>query len=56
MRACFINAASKVAEDPREQLLADATTKARIANVTKSLAKSLAKDGIRVNAIAPDAP
>jgi NAD(P)-dependent dehydrogenase (short-subunit alcohol dehydrogenase family) len=42
-----------VAGDPPEHLLDYATTKAGIVNFTKCLAKQLAKDGIRVNAIAP---
>ncbi|MGN6151431.1 MAG: SDR family oxidoreductase [Lysobacteraceae bacterium] len=51
--ASIINTASTVAGDPPEQLLDYATTKAGIVNFTKGLAKQLAKDGIRVNAIAP---
>jgi NAD(P)-dependent dehydrogenase (short-subunit alcohol dehydrogenase family) len=51
--ASIINTASTVAGDPPEQLLDYATTKAGIVNFTKGLAKQLAKDGIRVNAVAP---
>ena len=51
--ASIINTASTVAGDPPEQLLDYSTTKAGIVNFTKGLAKQLAKDGIRVNAIAP---
>ncbi|HEY6483322.1 MAG TPA: glucose 1-dehydrogenase [Steroidobacteraceae bacterium] len=49
----IINTASIQADDPSPGLLAYATTKAAIANFTAGLAQLLAKDGIRVNAVAP---
>lgn len=51
--AGIINTASVNAYDPSAHLLDYAMTKAAIANFTKSLAKQLAKQGIRVNAVAP---
>ncbi len=51
--AVIINTASIQAFEPSEQLLAYAATKAAIANLTKSLAKLAAKQGVRVNAVAP---
>jgi NAD(P)-dependent dehydrogenase (short-subunit alcohol dehydrogenase family) len=45
--------ASIQADDPSPQLLAYASTKAAIANFTSGLAQLVAKDGIRVNAVAP---
>jgi len=41
------------AKDPSRALLAYATTKGAIANFTVGLAQLVAKDGIRVNAVAP---
>lgn len=49
----IINTASIQAFDPSPGLLAYAATKAAIVNFTKSLAKSILKQGIRVNAVAP---
>ena len=49
----IINTASIQAFMPSPQLLAYAATKAAIANFTKSLAKLVMKQGIRVNAVAP---
>jgi len=51
--ASIINTASVEAYDPLPLLLDYASTKAAIVAFTKSLAKQLAKQGIRVNAIAP---
>ncbi|CAO3440385.1 SDR family oxidoreductase [Azospirillum endophyticum] len=51
--ASIINTSSVNAYDPSETLLDYAATKAAIMNFTKGLAKQLAKDGIRVNAVAP---
>ena len=51
--ASIINTASVVAYDPPEELLDYAATKAAIMNFTKSLAKQVAKQGVRVNAVAP---
>jgi NAD(P)-dependent dehydrogenase (short-subunit alcohol dehydrogenase family) len=51
--SCIINTASIQADDPSPQLLAYAATKAAIANFTAGLAQLLAKQGIRVNAVAP---
>src|SRR5258708_40274067 len=50
--ASIINTTSIQAFEPGEQLLAYAATKAAIANMTKSLAKLAAKQGVRVNAVA----
>jgi NAD(P)-dependent dehydrogenase (short-subunit alcohol dehydrogenase family) len=49
----IISTTSIQAYEPGEQLVAYAATKAAIANMTKSLAKLAAKQGIRVNAVAP---
>jgi NAD(P)-dependent dehydrogenase (short-subunit alcohol dehydrogenase family) len=51
--ATIINTASTVAFDPPEELLDYASTKAAIIAFTQSLAKQVAKRGLRVNAIAP---
>ena len=51
--ASIINTASVVAGDPPPHLLDYSTTKAGIVNFTLCLAKQLAGQGIRVNAIAP---
>jgi NAD(P)-dependent dehydrogenase (short-subunit alcohol dehydrogenase family) len=51
--AAVINTASVNSFNPGEELLDYATTKGGIAIFTKGLAKQLAKDGIRVNAVAP---
>jgi NAD(P)-dependent dehydrogenase (short-subunit alcohol dehydrogenase family) len=51
--AAIINTASVEAYAPEPQLLDYASTKACIVAFTKSLAKQVAKRGIRVNAVAP---
>jgi NAD(P)-dependent dehydrogenase (short-subunit alcohol dehydrogenase family) len=51
--ATIVNSTSIQAFDPSPQLLAYATTKAAIANFTRSLAKQVISRGIRVNAVAP---
>jgi NAD(P)-dependent dehydrogenase (short-subunit alcohol dehydrogenase family) len=51
--ASIINTSSVQAYDPSENLLDYAQTKSAQVAFTKSLAKQLAKKGIRVNAIAP---
>ena len=51
--ACIVNTCSVEAKDPDAMLLAYASTKGAIVTFTKSLAKMLIKDGIRVNAVAP---
>jgi len=51
--AAIINTASVEAYDPSPLLLDYAQTKACIVAFTKSLAKQVAKQGIRVNAVAP---
>ncbi|MDB4981240.1 MAG: hypothetical protein JWM82_1992, partial [Myxococcales bacterium] len=51
--ASIINTASEQAYDPSPNLLDYAPTKAAIANFTKALARQLASQGIRVNAVAP---
>ncbi|WP_251960679.1 SDR family oxidoreductase [Nostoc commune] len=51
--ASIINTSSVQAYDPSANLLDYAQTKTAIVAFTKSLAKQLAKKGIRVNAIAP---
>jgi NAD(P)-dependent dehydrogenase (short-subunit alcohol dehydrogenase family) len=51
--ASIINTSSVQAYNPSENLLDYAQTKSAIVAFTKSLAKQLAKKGIRVNAIAP---
>jgi NAD(P)-dependent dehydrogenase (short-subunit alcohol dehydrogenase family) len=49
----ILNTTSIQSDHPSPQLLAYATTKGAIANFTAGLAQLLAKDGIRVNAVAP---
>jgi NAD(P)-dependent dehydrogenase (short-subunit alcohol dehydrogenase family) len=49
----IINTASIQASSPSPELLDYATTKAGIVNFTRALASSIAKDGVRVNAVAP---
>lgn len=49
----IINTTSIQAFEPSEPLVAYAASKAAIANMTKSLAKLAAKQGVRVNAVAP---
>jgi NAD(P)-dependent dehydrogenase (short-subunit alcohol dehydrogenase family) len=51
--SAIINTSSINADSPSAALLAYATTKGAIANFTAGLAQSVAKDGIRVNAVAP---
>ncbi len=51
--AAIINTASVNSVDPGEELLDYATTKGGILIFTKGLAKQVAKQGIRVNAVAP---
>jgi NAD(P)-dependent dehydrogenase (short-subunit alcohol dehydrogenase family) len=51
--AAIINTTSVNAYDPGEELLDYASTKGAIMIFTKSLAKQMAKKGIRVNAVAP---
>jgi NAD(P)-dependent dehydrogenase (short-subunit alcohol dehydrogenase family) len=51
--ASIINTASVQAYNPSENLLDYSQTKAAIVAFTKSLAKQVAKQGIRVNAVAP---
>jgi len=51
--AAIVNTSSINATDPSPSLLAYATTKGAIANFTAGLAQLVAKQGIRVNAIAP---
>lgn len=51
--ACIINTASVVAYETPASLLDYTATKGAIVAFTKSLAKQLAKNGIRVNAVAP---
>ncbi|WP_269476063.1 SDR family oxidoreductase [Billgrantia diversa] len=51
--ASIINTASVVAYDPPEILLDYSMTKAAIVNFTQCLAKQVAGQGIRVNAVAP---
>jgi NAD(P)-dependent dehydrogenase (short-subunit alcohol dehydrogenase family) len=51
--ATIINTASIQSYQPSETLLDYASTKAAIVAFTKSLAKQVAQDGIRVNAVAP---
>jgi NAD(P)-dependent dehydrogenase (short-subunit alcohol dehydrogenase family) len=49
----IINTASVNSYDPGEELIDYASTKAAILNLTKGMAKQLAKKGIRVNAVSP---
>jgi NAD(P)-dependent dehydrogenase (short-subunit alcohol dehydrogenase family) len=49
----IINTASITAYEGNEQLLDYSATKGAIVTFTRSLSKSLAKDGIRVNGVAP---
>lgn len=51
--AAIINTASVNSFSPEKEILDYATTKGGIAIFTKGLAKQLAKQGIRVNAVAP---
>ncbi len=51
--SCIIATASEQAYDPSPELYAYAQTKAATMNYVKSLAKQLAKKGIRVNGVAP---
>jgi NAD(P)-dependent dehydrogenase (short-subunit alcohol dehydrogenase family) len=51
--ASIINTASVNSYDPGEELIDYASTKAAILNLTKGMAKQLAKKGIRVNAVSP---
>ena len=51
--SAIVNTASIQADQPSPQLLAYAATKGAIANFTAALAQLLAKQGIRVNAVAP---
>jgi NAD(P)-dependent dehydrogenase (short-subunit alcohol dehydrogenase family) len=51
--SAIINTASVNAFSPEKEILDYATTKGGIAIFTKGLAKQLAKQGIRVNAVAP---
>ena len=50
---CIINTASVVAYRGSEHLVDYASTKGAIVSFTRSLAKNLAKQGIRVNGVAP---
>ena len=51
--ASIINTSSVQASSPSPELLDYATTKAGIVNFTRGLADMVAKDGIRVNSVAP---
>jgi len=51
--SAIINTTSVNAYDPSENLVDYSLTKAAIMNFTKSMAKQLAKQGIRVNGVAP---
>lgn len=50
---CIINTASIVAYRGHDQLMDYATTKGAVLGFTRSLANNLAKEGVRVNAVAP---
>jgi NAD(P)-dependent dehydrogenase (short-subunit alcohol dehydrogenase family) len=51
--AVILNTVSVNSYDPGEELIDYASTKAAILNLTKGMAKQLAKKGIRVNAVSP---
>ena len=51
--AVIINTGSVNSYDPEPELLDYASTKAAIQNLTRGMAKQLAKKGIRVNAVSP---
>jgi NAD(P)-dependent dehydrogenase (short-subunit alcohol dehydrogenase family) len=51
--ASIINTTSVQADDPSQELLAYASTKAAIQNFTGGLAQMLADKGIRANCVAP---
>src|SRR6201995_296064 len=51
--ACIVATTSEQAYDPSPELYDYAQTKAATMNYVKSLAKQLAKKGIRVNGVAP---
>lgn len=51
--SAIINTTSVVAYDPPENIIDYAMTKAAIENLTKSLAKQMAPQGVRVNGVAP---
>jgi NAD(P)-dependent dehydrogenase (short-subunit alcohol dehydrogenase family) len=51
--SAIVNTTSIQADDPSPELLAYAATKGAIANFTSASAQLLAKQGIRVNAVAP---
>ena len=51
--SAIINTTSVVAYDPPENIIDYAMTKAAIENFTKSLAKQMAPQGVRVNGVAP---
>ena len=51
--SAVVNTASVNSYDPQPEILDYAATKGGIAIFTKALAKQLAKQGIRVNAVAP---
>lgn len=51
--AVIINTISQNSYDPGEDLIDYASTKAAIQNLTRGMAKQLAKKGIRVNAVSP---
>jgi len=51
--SAIINTSSVQAFDPSKELLDYASTKAAILSITRSLAKQLGDQGIRVNAVAP---